>query len=87
MATNFDDVLRMLGDISALRLCTTTTISKDFTIDFEDLNERRGTKLIRDKDGQPKPVPEPPLQSGYSIEPITRQIDLIKRGREMKLHR
>ena len=81
----FDDVLRMLEDISALRLCTTTTaLQRLHDRLVEDLNERRGTKLIRDKDGQPKPIPEPPLQSGYSIEPITRQIDLIKEGREMK---
>ena len=81
----FDDVLRMLEDISALRLCTTTTaLQRLHDRLVEDLNERRGTKLIRDKDGQPKPIPEPPLQSGYSIEPITRQIDLIKEGRLMK---
>ena len=81
----FDDVLRMLEDISALRLCTTTTaLQRLHDRLVEDLNERRGTKLIRDKDGQPKPIPEPPLQSGYSIEPITRQMDLIKEGREMK---
>ena len=81
----FDDVLRMLEDISALRLCATTTaLQRLHDRLVEDLNERRGTKLIRDKDGQPKPIPEPPLQSGYSIEPITRQMDLIKEGREMR---
>jgi hypothetical protein len=81
----FDDVLRMLEDISALRLCATTTaLQRLHDRLVEDLNELRGTKLIRDKDGQPKPIPEPPLQSGYSIEPITRQMDLIKEGREMR---
>ena len=75
----------MLEDISALRLCATTTaLQRLHDRLVEDLNERRGTKLIRDKDGQPKPIPEPPLQSGYSIEPITRQMDLIKEGREMR---
>lgn len=81
----FDDVLRMLEDISPLRLCTSTrALQRLHDRLVEDLNERRGTKLIRDKDGQPKPLPDPPLQSNHSIQPITRQMDLIKEGREMK---
>jgi hypothetical protein len=81
----FDDVLRMLEDISPLRLCSSTAaLQRLHDRLVEDLNEQRGTKLIRDKDGQPKPIPDPPLQSAYSIEPITRQMDLIKEGREMR---
>jgi len=81
----FDDVLRMVEDISQLQNCeTTTSLHRLHDNLVEELNESRGTKLIRDNMGNPKPIPPAPLQSAYSIEPITEQIDLIKEGREMR---
>jgi hypothetical protein len=81
----FDDVLRMLEDINPLRDCTSTVMLQRLHDRLvEDLNERRGTKLIRDPDGQPTPLPPPPVQAGHGIEPITEQMELIREGREMR---
>lgn len=81
----FDDVLRMIEDLSQLQNCATTAALQRLHDNLvEELNESRGTKLIRDHMGNPKPIPPAPLQSAYSIEPITEQIDLIKEGREMR---
>ena len=81
----FDDVLRMIEDVSQLQNCATTDALQRLHDNLvEELNESRGTKLIRDHMGNPKPIPPAPLQSAYSIEPITGQIDLIKEGREMR---
>ena len=81
----FDDVLRMIEDISQLQNCeTTASLQRLHDNLVVELNETRGTKLIRDHTGNPKPIPSAPLRSAYSIEPITNQIDLVKEGREMK---
>ena len=81
----FDDVLRMIEDLSQLQNCATTAALQRLHDNLvEELNESRGTKLIRDHMGNPKPIPPAPLQPAYSIEPITGQIDLIKEGREMR---
>lgn len=81
----FDDVLRMIEDVSQLQNCATTAALQRLHDNLvEELNESRGTKLIRDQMGNPKPIPPPPLQSAYSIEPITEQMSLIKEGREMR---
>jgi hypothetical protein len=81
----FDDVLRMIEDLSQLQNCATTAALQRLHDNLvEELNESRGTKLIRDHMGNPKPIPPAPLQSAYSIEPITGQVDLVKEGREMR---
>ena len=81
----FDDVLRMIEDISQLQNCVTpASLQRLHDNLVDELNESRGTKLIRDPMGNPKPIPPAPLQSAYSIEPITEQIELIKEGREMR---
>lgn len=81
----FDDVLRMIEDVSQLQNCATTAALQRLHDNLvEELNESRGTKLIRDPMGNPRPIPPAPLQSAYSIEPITEQIELIKEGREMR---
>lgn len=81
----FDDVLRMIEDVSQLQNCATTAALQRLHDNLvEELNESRGTKLIRDPMGNPRPIPPAPLPSAYSIEPITEQIELIKEGREMR---
>ena len=81
----FDDVLRMIENVFQLQHCATTASLQRLHDNLVDeLNESRGAKLIRDQMGNPKPIPPAPLQSAYSIEPITEQIGLIKEGREMR---
>ena len=54
----FDDVLRMIEDVSQLQNCATTAALQRLHDNLVDeLNESRGTKLIRDHMGNPKPIP------------------------------
>lgn len=81
----FDDVLRMMEDISALKRCkTVASLNRLHDALVEELNERDHKTLKRDGAGNLVPFPSPPLIGSDSIRPIMGQIELLKEGREMR---
>ena len=82
--TAFRDILRMTDDITELQQCTTTNaLNRLHDRLVVELNQWRGRELIRDENGQPVALPEPPLPATDNIIPITSQAELIEEGQEM----
>ncbi|EHQ58026.1 hypothetical protein OMB55_00017700 [gamma proteobacterium HIMB55] len=80
----FDDVLRMLDDISSLMRCKTVrALMRLHDRLVAELNARHDRNLVRDVAGNLLPFKAPPLVGSEHIEPIEDQLDLLREGREM----
>jgi len=81
----FNDTLRMLNDLDALRRCTTRdALMRLHDRLVEQLNNRRMTEaLIRDRYGNVAAVPEPPLPGNGQITPLTTQEAVVQEGMQM----